>query len=150
MKALRSSRWDKELKSQIVQGVPLLGICLGMQILADSGTEGGETEGLGLIPGRVEKLDGTCGLRIPHVGWNEVEIKKEIALFSGIESGKDFYFLHSYHFATKFDDNRIADTTYGARFVSAVGKGHVVGTQFHPEKSLRIGFQLLRNFLNLY
>jgi glutamine amidotransferase len=126
---------------------PLLGICLGMQLLADEGEEGGLTPGLGLVPGRVVKLPSTEGCRIPHVGWNEVHLTRAHALLGVPPLGHDFYFVHSFHFQTARADDVLATTPYAGGFVSAVAKGAAMGVQFHPEKSQRVGFQVLRNFL---
>ena len=149
MKVIRRRGWDTAIRKEALDnGIPLLGICLGMQLLADHGVEGGGSEGLGLVPGRVVRLTGTSSdLRIPHVGWNEVVQVRPSPLFDGIPDRKDFYFVHSYHFAAADDSNVLGTTPYGHDFASVVGRGRVVGTQFHPEKSLRIGFALLHNFL---
>jgi glutamine amidotransferase len=127
--------------------VPLLGVCLGMQLLATAGSEGGETPGLGLVPGRVERMEPPGGLRVPHVGWNEVTAQHEHRLFDGIEPGRDFYFVHSYELRCDEPDDVLATVPYGGEVVAAVEHGCVVGVQFHPEKSQKAGFQLLRNFL---
>lgn len=129
---------------------PLLGLCLGMHLLADLGSEGGKTHGLGLIHGEVRKMSpDDPSLRTPHVGWNEIHIKKENRLLEGIKNSTDFYFVHSFQFFTKSDDHVIATTPYGNDFVSCVASGNVFGVQFHPEKSSKPGFKLLRNFLSL-
>ncbi|WP_031386687.1 imidazole glycerol phosphate synthase subunit HisH [Desulfonatronum thiodismutans] len=131
------------------QGRPFLGICLGMQLMADEGTEGVSRAGLGLLPGRAVRLvPDTNQTRIPHVGWNEVHHTAPSALFVGIPSGTDFYFVHSYHVQTE-PDHILATTPYCGGFVSAVGHGTIFGTQFHPEKSLTSGLKLLENFLAL-
>lgn len=131
---------------------PILGICLGMQLLATTGTEGGgETPGLDLVPGRVERIAVPPGqdLRIPHVGWNQVDFTQPASpLFAGIDSGVDFYFVHSYHLVPQDPAHLLATVPYGVPLAAAVGWGHVFGTQFHPEKSLPVGFTLLRNFLS--
>jgi glutamine amidotransferase len=130
--------------------IPLLGICLGMQLLSDKGFEGGEVAGLGLIHGVVDRLKSTKKEeKIPHVGWNEVYPKRNNPLFGGIPAGTDFYFVHSYHFVPKNKDNILSTTPYCKGFVSSVVSGNIYGTQFHPEKSQRPGFQLLRNFIKL-
>ncbi len=130
--------------------IPLLGICLGMQLLADRGYEGGETEGLGLLPGEVRRLEpGDPSERIPHVGWNEVYRTGNSPIFDGIPDGSDFYFVHSYRFVAGSAGNVLATTPYCRGFASAVGAGNVLGVQFHPEKSGRPGFRLLNNFLKL-
>jgi glutamine amidotransferase len=149
MSALRRHGWIGPLRqAALVRGIPLLGVCLGMQLLADRGTEGGATEGLGLIPGRVERLTpADPDERIPHVGWNEVHQRRPSFLWYEIRDGSDFYFVHSYHFVPADDAHILGTTPYCGRFVSAVGHSGVVGTQFHPEKSQASGLQLLRNFL---
>jgi imidazole glycerol-phosphate synthase subunit HisH len=131
--------------------VPFLGICLGMQLMASKGQEGGETAGLCLIDGEVRRLEPDTQLtRIPHVGWNEVTAARESPLFRGIAERKDFYFVHSYHFVCHHEENVLARTPYCGRFVSAVCAGtNIFGVQFHPEKSQKPGFQLLRNFISL-
>lgn len=139
---------DRALREQARQQLPILGICLGMQLLASSGSEGGATPGLGLIPGEVTRLQPTPqDPRIPHVGWNEVRTQREHPLFKGIAPGKDFYFVHSYHFACTNSAHSLATTPYCGGFNSAVSNGSVMGVQFHPEKSQKTGFALLRNFL---
>ncbi len=141
---------DAVRKAASVDGIPVLGICLGMQLLASRGEEGGGTAGLDLIPGQVVRLKSVeTGTKIPHVGWNEVNFVKASGLSRGIESGSDFYFVHSYHFVPLSADVVIARTPYCGEFVSAVQKDNVVGVQFHPEKSSHVGRQLLRNFLAL-
>jgi glutamine amidotransferase len=128
----------------------MLGICLGMQLLAQKGYEGGEQEGLGILPGEVRRLyQETPETRIPHVGWNEVHEVIPSTLFEAIPSGTDFYFVHSYHLIPSVQDVVVATTPYGKSFVSAVQVRNVFGVQFHPEKSSRPGFQIIRNFLKM-
>jgi len=130
--------------------IPLLGICLGMQLLADTGYEGEPSEGLGLIPGEVRRLiPNSPFIRIPHVGWNEVHRTGENSLFTDIPDGSDFYFVHSYHFVPKEPADILAMTPYCGGFASALIRNNIAGVQFHPEKSGRPGFQLLTNFLNM-
>lgn len=132
------------------RGVPLLGICLGMQLLATTGEEGGYTMGLGLVPGSVRRLVADApGVRLPHVGWNEVTQLRSTPLVSGIPDGTDFYFVHGYHLVPDDPLAVVARTPYCGGFTSVVARGNVHGVQFHPEKSQRAGFQLLRNFLAL-
>lgn len=151
MAALTDGGWVDVLRAVTQEDkVPLLGICLGMQLLADKGFEGRETLGLGLVPGEVTRLAADLPeTRIPHVGWNEVHHRGDHPLFSGIPMGTDFYFVHSFHFVPGSAEDILAATPYCGSFVSAVMRGTVFGTQFHPEKSSRAGFQLLRNFLAL-
>lgn len=138
------------IEAVLTDKIPILGICLGMQLLADKGFEGGEVDGLGLVSGVVERLKPVGKEeRIPHVGWNEVYMKKDNLLLRGIPKGTDFYFVHSYHFIPKNKGDILATTPYCGGFVSAVAKKNIYGTQFHPEKSQRPGFKLLKNFINL-
>lgn len=139
------------LSEQVLEEqIPFLGICLGMQLLATTGYEGGETTGLGWIAGEVRKLTPTAAKeRIPHVGWNEVNYLQECPLFKNIPSGKDFYFVHSYHLECVKENEVIASTAYCGGFTSVVGVDLIFGVQFHPEKSQRLGFQVLKNFLAL-
>ena len=151
MSALLAGGWVGPLRYAVLEEkIPLLGICLGMQLLADTGFEGGETAGLGLIPGEVRRLTAdTPETRIPHVGWNEAHHDGTHPLFAGIPDGADFYFVHSYHLVPVDAADALAGTPYCGTFTSVVGRGTVYGTQFHPEKSSRYGFQLIRNFLAL-
>jgi glutamine amidotransferase len=148
MANLRTGGLDAALREQTAKGVPTLGICLGMQLLASSSTEGGWTAGLGLIPGEVLLLDGQrFGHRVPHIGWNDVARDRDEPLLHGMPPETNFYFVHSYHFRPADPRASVATTPYCGQFTSIVRRGNVVGTQFHPEKSQRAGFQLLTNFL---
>lgn len=151
---LEAGGWISALRDEVLgYKRPLLGVCLGMQLLADSSSEGAvdgqETPGLGFIPGRVQHLRSLgCSLRIPHVGWNGItRTRQDDHLFDAIPDGTDFYFVHSYAFTTQDPADVLATTDYGATVTAAVRRGHVWGTQFHPEKSSRAGFRLLRNFI---
>lgn len=148
MSELHGKGWVDEIKeAALADRIPLLGICLGMQLLADVGFEGGETEGLGLIPGQVVRLIPTVSEeRIPHVGWNEVIVDKKSAIFNSISDRTDFYFVHSFQFIAAYVENIVGRTPYCGDFHSVVQKDNIVGVQFHPEKSQKSGFQLLRNF----
>ena len=116
--------------------------------MATKGTEGEETDGLGLIEGTVKRLKPEShDTRIPHIGWNEVHYMRSSPLFEGISTGKDFYFVHSYHFCCSDENNIVARTPYCGGFTSAISKGNIFGTQFHPEKSQKVGFQVLKNFI---
>lgn len=149
MASLRERGLESRLNRRVIdEEVAFLGLCVGMQILAEFGEEFGECKTLGWIPGRVRSLaheGDTEVIRLPHVGWNTVEIKDGDPLFTGIGE-EHFYFVHSYAMECP-DDYVIARTTYHHPFVSAVRKGHIVGAQFHPEKSSRAGEILLKNFL---
>ncbi len=146
---IRKRGLDRVLDDQVRgKGIPLLGICLGMQLLATTGWEGGKTPGLGWIPGEVHRLQSNGhDERIPHVGWNEIALVQPCTLFRNIPSGKDFYFVHSYVFLCENPQNVIATTQYCGGFASVVGEEKIFGVQFHPEKSQRFGFQLIKNFL---
>lgn len=138
------------IKNAVSQETPLLGICLGMQLLADFGSEGGQIKGLGLISGEVKKLVPVHKTeRIPHVGWNEIEIVKSDPILKGIENGTDFYFVHSYYFHPSLDTSTIAFTSYCRQFPSIINRNHIYGVQFHPEKSTPGGIRLLRNFIEI-
>lgn len=149
MAHLRAGGWVGALHHQVREaGKPLLGICLGMQVLADGGDEGGPADGLALVPGRVRRLDALgCALRIPHVGWNDVAFAAGDPLFRDVAQATDFYFVHSFAFDAARPDDVCASTEYGVRLTAAVHAGNVFGVQFHPEKSSRAGRRLLRNFL---
>jgi len=150
IKNLKESKLDVAINDAIKsRKASLLGICLGMQLLAERGTEGGECNGLGLIRGEVKKFEqhGT-GERIPHMGWNEVKHHNDL-LFNGIPSDNDFYFLHSYYFNPTFERNIVSTTSYLGNFASAINDKQVWGVQFHPEKSSKYGLKLLENFLNV-
>jgi glutamine amidotransferase len=125
-------------------GRPLLGICIGMQLLADVGMEGGETQGLGLLRARVERLP--SDLRLPHVGWSTVTLHTPHPITEGIKSDRDFYFVHSYAMTVAHPEDCVGETNYGRPFVSIVGNGNIVGCQFHPEKSQINGLKILENF----
>ena len=129
---------------------PLLGICVGLQMFADTGYEEIETKGLGWIPGKVSKLDNKNGkYKLPHIGWNEINIIKDSKIFQGIENNSHMYFVHSYEFIP-VDKNVISATTdYSSNIVCSVEKENIFGTQFHPEKSDKMGLQIIRNFISL-
>lgn len=126
---------------------PFLGICVGMQLLADIGREDGDTPGLGWIPGEVVKVSPGAGYRIPHMGWNAIEPTKSHTVLSGLGDDPHVYFTHSYMFQTAETDHTAAMTEYGEPLVAAVARGNIFGTQFHPEKSQTTGLKILSNFL---
>ncbi|HEX7212627.1 MAG TPA: imidazole glycerol phosphate synthase subunit HisH [Methylomirabilota bacterium] len=123
---------------------PFLGICLGYQLLFTESEEFGQGKGLDVIPGAVRRFPGD--LKVPHMGWNQVEHRGDLRLFDGIPSGAHFYFVHSYYPETADDSLQVASCTYGLTFPAAVGRGPLFATQFHPEKSQRWGIRLLENF----
>ena len=129
---------------------PILGICVGMQLFAKTGYESQETKGFGWIDGEVRKINNiNKTLKLPHMGWNEIELKKDCFLFSNIKNKSHVYFIHSYEFATKQKDCVVATTDYGNSIIASVAKDNIVGTQFHPEKSDKTGLQIIQNFINL-
>jgi glutamine amidotransferase len=147
MERLSALGWTEALRSACDDRLPILGICLGMQLLADRGEEGGRSAGLELIPGAVERIPAAPDLRVPHVGWNEVLPRAAHPMFAQIPDNSDFYFVHSFRFVPTNAEHVVAETPYGGRVVSAIVRGSVWGVQFHPEKSARWGRQLLTNFL---
>ena len=127
---------------------PILGICLGMQILATVGFENGQEDGLNLISGGVEKMKETK-LKLPHIGWNEVKICKKNPILKDIQDQTDFYFVHSYRFICEDNNDILTTTKYEDTFISSVCKKNIFGVQFHPEKSLVAGLQLIKNFIHI-
>ena len=138
------------IKAHIQADKPFLGICLGLQMLFDVGYEDGEWPGLGVFAGDVVRFPADASLKVPHMGWNTLDyVQPQIPLFAGIPPQSSVYFVHS-HFVRPKDESIIAaTTTYGVKFVSAIARGNVFATQFHPEKSQKVGMQLLSNFIAL-
>ena len=130
------------------RGTPFLGICVGMQLLAEVGREFGDHPGLGWVEGEVVRMTPSdLALKIPHMGWNELSFVRPHPLFAGLEPGAHAYFVHSYVFRPAEPDHVLATTNYGGPFAAAVGRAYIVGTQFHPEKSQATGLAILGNFL---
>ncbi len=150
MENLRAPGLADVIRERVAAGVPFLGICLGTQILFDFSEEDGGVPVLGIIPGTVKKFHPTNPReKVPEMGWNQVRLLRPHPLFDGIPDGTDFYFVHSYYPAPALADDALGATTYGGvEFASAVGRGNVVATQFHPEKSGKAGLRLLSNFLS--
>ena len=140
---LRAAGLDRVLLAQ-AEKKPVLGICLGMQLLLDEGEEVRPCRGLGLVPGRVERIP--TGLKLPHIGWNSLSLQNDAPLFRGLPQGAWVYFVHSYCAVPEREEDVIARTDYGASVVAAVRRGNVYGCQFHPEKSGEVGLQILKNF----
>ncbi|MFL2853322.1 MAG: imidazole glycerol phosphate synthase subunit HisH [Candidatus Pelagibacter sp.] len=129
---------------------PLLGICVGLQMFADVGYEETETKGLGWIPGKVIKIDNRNGeYKLPHIGWNQINIVKESKIFKNIKDKSHMYFVHSYEFIPNDKNSISATTDYSSNLVCAVEKDNIFGTQFHPEKSDKVGLNIIDNFINL-
>jgi len=147
--AVLEGPWRDTIAETVRRGTPLLGICVGMQWLFEGSDEAPGVRGLGVLPGRIQRLDGNAEqrLKIPHVGWNALDFRKPARLLAGLETGAQVYFTHS--FAAPVTSACAAATTHANTFASAVEDGNVFGVQFHPEKSSDAGLQILRNFLNL-
>lgn len=142
---------DKLIIKKAEEGIPILGICLGMQLLFDKSYEDGEYEGLSLIKGEIRKLDNSAleeeKIKIPHIGWNNLRIKKVSPILKDINENDFVYFVHSYYGVVKSKEDLIGDTIYGNNKIAAVvGNNNVFGTQFHPEKSGEVGLKILKNF----
>ena len=154
VKRLREMELFESLRQHLVAlDRPFLGICVGMQLLAEGGTEHVETQGLGITDGRVERFDFT-GLehspRLPHMGWNDVDFPENSVLFRGVDrEERSFYFVHSYHLLSKAEDACFTYCEHGYRFIAAIEQGSVFGVQFHPEKSQHNGNRVIANFLNI-
>lgn len=137
------------IKTFSSSGKPFLGICLGLQLLFDQSEEFGIHKGLGIIAGKVKAFDRNMGLKIPHMGWNQVRIMKQSPLLSGVPDGAYFYFVHSYYVNPTDLSDTMTETDYGITFTSAVCRGNIFAVQFHPEKSQEYGLKVLRNFADL-
>jgi len=146
MRRLRADGLDEVLREQAGAGVPILGLCLGMQLLFSSSEEHEGAEGLDLIPGTVTRLRAP-GLKIPHIGWHTVTFERESVLTEGLGAAAAFYHVHSFVTRPEDEADVVGRGEYGERFVSIVARGNVMGAQFHPEKSSRDGLALLRNFV---
>jgi len=146
MRGLRESGLDRAVERAAADGTPVLGLCVGLQMLFDEGHEFGRHAGLGLLPGRVVRFPEAAGV-VPHVGWNRVRPVREHTLFAGIEPGDFFYFVHSYYVEPAEPADVLATTEYGLEYASVCARGNVMGAQFHPEKSQRAGLRLLENFV---
>jgi glutamine amidotransferase len=147
----RSGMYDIAVERVTKDKVPVLGICVGMQMLA-AGSEEGSSTGLNWVPGLVRKLDTSCftqRTQLPHMGWNDVRPKQSAPLFDGLETNARFYFLHSYYFDCQSPDDVLASVEYGTQFACAVHHENVYGVQFHPEKSHEFGARLLKNFADI-
>ena len=132
----------------LVKKKPIFGICVGMQLFAKIGYESQETKGFGWIDGEVRKINNiNKTLKLPHMGWNQIELKKDSVLFSNLKNKSHMYFIHSYEFMTKQKDCIVATTNYGNSIIVSVAKENIIGTQFHPEKSQKNGLVILENFL---
>jgi glutamine amidotransferase len=147
--ALREHGFVEPIRDHVDRGRPLLGICLGLQLLFDVSYEDGEYEGLAIVPGEVVRFASQPGLKIPHMGWNSLEIVRPNPLLEGLSAGAHVYFVHSYHVVPRDESVVAARTDHGGPFVSMIARGNLFATQFHPEKSQSVGRRLLESFARL-
>ncbi len=147
MAQMRAQGLDQALKAALADGIPYLGICVGMQMLYEAGEEMGEHEGLGLLGGRVIRFPHFSDRKVPHMGWNQLNIKQDSALLNGLAHASYTYFVHSYYCAPSDPQTVVASVDYGLEFAAMVQKDNIYGVQFHPEKSQRAGLKILSNFL---
>ncbi|MBZ0303264.1 MAG: imidazole glycerol phosphate synthase subunit HisH [Anaerolineae bacterium] len=147
MEQLRRQSLDTAIRDAVYAGIPYLGICLGMQFLFERSDEMGEHEGLGLLPGRVTRFPYHPQLKVPHMGWNQLQQRRPCILLNDIDTRNSAYFVHSYYCDPANPDDIVATVDYGLPFTAVVQRENIYGVQFHPEKSQRTGLQLLQNFL---
>jgi len=144
MKSLRERGFDSVVQERAATGTPLLGICVGMQMLFEMSDEFGTTEGLGLLRGRVRRFEND--LVVPQVGWNRIHQKQQHGLFEGVADGSFCYFVHSFYCEPRDADLSVGETEYGVKYASVVARDNICGVQFHPEKSQHVGLRMLKNF----
>ena len=149
MDGLRARGLESALEEIVSRGIPLLGICVGMQALFEGSEEMGQHTGLGLLCGSVTRFAKSSSVKIPHTGWNQIQIQRDVPLFRGIRSGEYVYFNHSYYCQAGDSSDVIATTEHGSVYACAVQKENIVGVQFHPEKSQSVGLQLMKNFMEV-
>jgi len=147
MSGMRDRGLDSVIKEIAARGVPLLGICVGMQAFFEMGEELGQHKGLGLLAGYVTRFADSPSVKIPHTGWNQVEIRKDALLLNGVNAKSYVYFNHSYYCQPRESSDILATTEYGRTYACAVQRGNLFGVQFHPEKSQAVGLRILKNFL---
>lgn len=147
MSGLRARGLEDPVREIAGRGIPLLGICVGMQALFENGEEMGMHAGLGLLSGKVVRFKESLSVKIPHTGWNQLEVQQESALFNGLSSGTYVYFNHSYYCQPEDASDVIGSTDYGVRYACVVQRDNIAGVQFHPEKSQASGLRILQNFL---
>ena len=143
---LHKQQMVQPVLDHIASGKPFLGICLGLQLLFDVSYEDGEWEGLGVVSGKVVRFEGQPGLKIPHMGWNRLDVLEQTPLLDGIPEDAHFYFVHSYYVVPSEESVVVTRTEHGCRFVSMIARRNLFAMQFHPEKSQRVGLKLLKNF----
>lgn len=148
MSVLENEGWISAIKIHTEKKLPLLGVCLGMQLFFEEGDEHGKSNGLGLLKGKVKLMEPNDNLKIPHLGWNQVDLRREHQIFEGIRQNIDFYFVHSYHCIPEEESDILGTFSYGSNYVACISKDNIIGVQFHPEKSQPAGLRILQNFAN--
>ena len=149
MERLRQYGLVDVIREVTAKGTPFLGICLGLQLLFERSDESEGVEGLGILPGEILRIPPAEGLKIPHMGWNSLEIRPDSRLFKGVENGSYVYFVHSYYLKAKNPEIVVATSEYGVQIHASVEYGNIFACQCHPEKSSRVGLQILKNFISL-
>ena len=149
MDSMHKSGLVETVKQNALSGKPFFGICLGLQLLFEESEESPGVKGLGIFKGKIKKFSSDMGLKIPHIGWNSLEIKQKDTLFKNVPENSYVYFVHSYYLHAEDEEDVATVTNYGIDFHSAVGKNNIFATQFHPEKSGDVGLQILRNFASM-
>lgn len=149
MGKLRSYGLEEVIKEVVSQGTPFLGICLGLQLLFEDSDETPGVKGLGLLPGSIRRIPDKEGLKIPHMGWNSLDIREGASLFQGIEGHLYVYFVHSYYLSAKREEDVAATTFYSTKIHASVEHDNIFACQFHPEKSSEVGLKILDNFIHL-
>ena len=149
MGKLRSYGLEEVIKEGVSQGTPFLGICLGLQLLFEDSDETPGVKGLGLLPGSIRRIPDKEGLKIPHMGWNSLDIREGASLFQGIEGHPYVYFVHSYYLSAKREEDVAATTFYSTKIHASVEHDNIFACQFHPEKSSEVGLKILDNFIHL-
>lgn len=149
MDALRERHQEEAINHAVAKGTPILGICVGMQVLLEDSDEFGFHTGLGIIPGHVRKFPNDTAVNVPHIGWNQIEHDGTASILSDVAPNDYAYFVHSYCCHPTMEADIIAQTDYGWRYATVIGRDNIYGIQFHAEKSQHVGLQILRNYLNL-
>lgn len=149
MGKLRSYGLEEVIKEVVSQGTPFLGICLGLQLLFEDSDETPGVKGLGLLPGSIRRIPDKEGLKIPHMGWNSLDVREGASLFQGIEGHPYVYFVHSYYLSAKREEDVAATTFYSTKIHASVEHDNIFACQFHPEKSSEVGLKILDNFIHL-